>query len=266
MQTILERINSVPGVTASLVCDAEGQVVASLSSVPIDEEALAVAGRAATQTAMGIQTARRGKFRQMDVIYKAMRLIVRSMQTGFLCILCVPQTNIPLLDLTIAGATLRLPEMIELRATEPVARSAPEPGGELATLSQFIEALVGEMGDRGIGREQLLSILARRLERLQAALPALAAVATGGGRVDLAALQARPSSEMAQVVAVVATAICQTCIGMLGQEATASKYRQVYESFRVQNGQLLRSLGLDQTLDKADSMEGGPLPGIEFKL
>lgn len=265
MRTILERINSVAGVTGSLVCGAEGQALASAFPAPFDEEALSVVGRTTAQTVIGLQKARRTKIRQMDVTYEAGRFIVQNLQTGYLCILCGPHTNIPLLNLTVAGTTSRLLEMIGQKATEPAVRMAGA-ADPLDTVSRLIEMLVAEMGDRGVGREQLLTILARRLERLQAARPLLGAIAIDGGRVDLVALRSRPNAEMAEAVALVVRAICYTCIGMLGREATRARYHQVYEPFYRQNEGLLRTLGLDRILDKADTLEGGPLPGIDFKL
>jgi len=266
MQDILKRINAVAGVIGSLACDADGALVASAFPASFDPAALAVVARTGAQTAAAAHRTSRARVLEICATYEGGRFIVQNMRTGYLCILCGPQINIPLLSLTTAAATTRLPDMISQGAAEPVARTAPRAPDALDALSGFVEALVAEIASRGIGREQLLAILKRRLERLTAARPVLGAIAIDGGRVDLTAIRSRPSAEMATAVALVVTALCQTCTGILGQEATEAAYSQVYEPFQRQNEGLLRTLNLDRILGKAGTFAGGPLPGIEFQL
>jgi predicted regulator of Ras-like GTPase activity (Roadblock/LC7/MglB family) len=117
MESILEDINAVVGVTGCFICNGEGQVLASAMPDPFDETILSIVGRTMAQTIAGLATARRRKASDVDLIYNQGRLIAKNLREGCLCILCVRNINVPLLNLTANLGVRKLTE--RLKALSP---------------------------------------------------------------------------------------------------------------------------------------------------
>jgi predicted regulator of Ras-like GTPase activity (Roadblock/LC7/MglB family) len=113
MDTILKDVNAVVGVTGSFVCDGEGQVLAKALPGVFDKAMLSPVGRTMAQTIAGLRIARRRKVGDLDLLYDQGRLIVKSVEDGCLCILCVRRINVPLLNLTANVAVRNLKEKIK---------------------------------------------------------------------------------------------------------------------------------------------------------
>lgn len=138
METILRDINAVVGVTGSFVCDGEGQIVAKLIPNTFNDNLLSPVGRTIAQTIAGLKIAQRCKIGDIDLVYDEGRVIVKSIDEGFLCILCVKRVNTPLLNLTVNVAAKKLEEKFKephpvqtVIETEPVPASEPESEPEL---------------------------------------------------------------------------------------------------------------------------------------
>jgi predicted regulator of Ras-like GTPase activity (Roadblock/LC7/MglB family) len=141
VESILKDINAVVGVTGCFVCDEEGQVVARALPAVFDEAMLSLVGRTATQTVAGLQTLRRRKAGDLDLLYGAGRLLVKNLRYGCLCVVCVPRINVPLLNLTANVAARKLTAMLKQQGSVPVPPPAqPEqtPGEEQGGLNRFL--------------------------------------------------------------------------------------------------------------------------------
>ncbi len=125
MEAILGDINAVVGVTGSFVCDKEGAVVAGALPSVFDETVLLPAARTLSQTVDGLQTTRRRKVSELDLVYHEGRVVVKNLREGYLCILCVRNINVPLLNLTANVAARKLSQMLKER--EHAGLSAPVP-------------------------------------------------------------------------------------------------------------------------------------------
>jgi predicted regulator of Ras-like GTPase activity (Roadblock/LC7/MglB family) len=119
VESILKDINAVVGVTGSFVCNQEGQVVARALPAVFDEATLSLVGRTATQTVAGLQTLRRRKAGDLDLLYGGGRVLVKNLRYGCLCILCVPRINVPLLNLTANVAARKLSAMLREQVSVP---------------------------------------------------------------------------------------------------------------------------------------------------
>lgn len=108
METILKDINAVVGVKGSFVCDGEGQILSRLMPDAFDRDLLSPVGRTIAQTIAGLKIARRRKVGDIDLLYDQGRLVVKSLEEGCLCILCVCHINVPLLNLTANAAAKEL--------------------------------------------------------------------------------------------------------------------------------------------------------------
>ena len=123
MEDILKDITAVAGVTGCFICNGEGQVLASALPDLFDETMLSTVGRTMAQTMAGLATARRRKVGDIALVYDQGQFIAKNLGEGCLCILCVRNINVPLLNLTANMAAKRLTTMVEERA-EVAAREA----------------------------------------------------------------------------------------------------------------------------------------------
>jgi predicted regulator of Ras-like GTPase activity (Roadblock/LC7/MglB family) len=149
VEDILRDINTVVGVTGSFVCSGEGQVLASALPNLFDETILSTVGRIMSQTIAGLTTTRRRKVGDIDLLYREGRVVVKNLREGCLCILCVRNINVPLLNLTANVANKKLAEKIQaLGAAKLEEKPAPTvmavpvkqlPGEKLQVLKGFAE-------------------------------------------------------------------------------------------------------------------------------
>jgi predicted regulator of Ras-like GTPase activity (Roadblock/LC7/MglB family) len=118
VKSILEDINAVIGVTGCFVCTNDGQVLASALPELFDEAALSAVGQLISKTMAGLATARRRKVGDIDLVYDQGRLVTKSLKEGCLCILCVRDVNLPLLNLTANVAGKKLAEELNSKVVE----------------------------------------------------------------------------------------------------------------------------------------------------
>ncbi len=134
MERILQDINTVVGVTGSFVCDKGGTLVARALPSVFDEAMLLSAAQTLLQTIEGLQTTRRRKVNEFDLVYREGRIVVKNLPEGCLCILCVRNINVPLLNLTANVAARKLAQM--LKETKPTSARAPAPAVEQTTVTE----------------------------------------------------------------------------------------------------------------------------------
>jgi predicted regulator of Ras-like GTPase activity (Roadblock/LC7/MglB family) len=131
VESILKDINAVVGVTGSFVCNEQGQIVARALPAVFDDAMLSLVGRTATQTVAGLQTLRRRRAGDLDLLYAGGRLLVKNLRYGCLCVLCVPRINVPLVNLTANVAARKLSGMLKEQSVTP--ESAPAQPGQVET-------------------------------------------------------------------------------------------------------------------------------------
>lgn len=129
MENILKDINAVSGVTGCFVVNSEGQLLASALPGLFDKTILSTVGRTIVQTMSGLSTIRRQKIGDIDLVFHQGHFIAKNLKDGCLCILCVRNINVPLLNLTANIAVKKL--AIELK------------GGEKPSPSRLVEAPTG---------------------------------------------------------------------------------------------------------------------------
>jgi len=106
MESLLNDVNAVIGVTGSFVGDRKGRILARVLPSVYDDGSLEIVARTMMQTFTGLETARRRKVGDIDMVFREGRLIMKPFSEGCLGIVCVPRFNIALLNLT-ANVTLR---------------------------------------------------------------------------------------------------------------------------------------------------------------
>ena len=116
MQELLRNINAVVGVSGSFVCSTDGEVLASVLPGTLDHAMLSVVARTAAQTMAGLQTVRKRKIKDIDLLFAEGRVIVRGLRGGSLCILCAQRVNVPLVNLTADVAAKKIAARLHERA------------------------------------------------------------------------------------------------------------------------------------------------------
>ena len=120
MENILRDVNAVVGVTGSFVCDDGGSILAKQLPNVYDEAMLLPVGRTMAQTIAGLRVAHGRQIGDIDLLYAQGRLIIKSVEGGCLCILCVRRVNVPLLNLTANVAAQKLGTEIDKRQVATV--------------------------------------------------------------------------------------------------------------------------------------------------
>jgi predicted regulator of Ras-like GTPase activity (Roadblock/LC7/MglB family) len=124
MENILKDINAVMGINGSFVCDVDGQVLSSLLPENFDNGLLSPVGRTMAQTIGGVELSRRRKMGELDLLYREARVIVKNLRVGYLCILCQPAINVPLLNLTANVAAKKLASLVEEQRDKALKQAA----------------------------------------------------------------------------------------------------------------------------------------------
>jgi len=119
MERILQDVNAVVGVTGSFVCNSEGTLVARALPSVFDEGSFLPPARTILQTIEGLETTRRRRVNELDLVFGEGRMVVKNLRVGCLYILCVRTINVPLLNLTANVAARKLTEMLKEREPSP---------------------------------------------------------------------------------------------------------------------------------------------------
>lgn len=127
MESLLSDINAVIGVNGSFVADRKGRILARALPALYDASTLEVVARTMTQTFAGLETARRRKVGDIDMVFAEGRLIVKPFGEGSLAIICVPRINVALVNLTANVTVRKLHEELKERAAAPAAEAAAAP-------------------------------------------------------------------------------------------------------------------------------------------
>lgn len=114
MKTVLNQLNAVPGVVGSMVCDADGALVANAFPPLFDEGALADAARVLADGALGLETVT-GKVTTVDLRFADARIVLRPMAAAHLVLLCAAQTNLQLLNISTSVAVPKLERLVAAR-------------------------------------------------------------------------------------------------------------------------------------------------------
>jgi predicted regulator of Ras-like GTPase activity (Roadblock/LC7/MglB family) len=138
MQDVLTQLNAVPGVNGTLLCDADGRLLAKAFPPHLSGAALAEAAKVLAESTAGLATVT-GDVRMLDLRYGNARVVVRPVGTARLLFLCAPSVNLQPLTISATVAGAKLEKLLASNATG--AEAAPAPG-QLYTTLQRINAVI----------------------------------------------------------------------------------------------------------------------------
>lgn len=125
MESLLSDINAVIGVTGSFIGDRKGRILARALPAVYDAGSLEIVARTMMQTFTGLETARRRKVGDIDMLFREGRLIMKPFGEGCLGIVCVPRINVALLNLTANVSLRKIHEELKVKAAALPEAAAP---------------------------------------------------------------------------------------------------------------------------------------------
>lgn len=142
MQTLLSRLNAVPGVVGTLVCASDGRLVANAFPPIFEEAALAEVARTVVESTAGLATIT-GDVRMLDLRHANARVVARPVNGATLLFLCSPSMNLQPLDISVSVAAPRIEKLLAGASSSPdAAPRGAAPGGKLHALVQRIDQIV----------------------------------------------------------------------------------------------------------------------------
>ena len=143
MQTVIEHLNAVPGVVGTLVCGADGQLLASAFPPVFDEGALSDVAKTVADATAGLGTVA-GKVRMLDLRHAGARIVARPVNGATLLFLCAPSMNLQPLDISASVAIPKIERLVAQRSggEAPGAAAGAPAGSELYALVRRIEDLI----------------------------------------------------------------------------------------------------------------------------
>jgi predicted regulator of Ras-like GTPase activity (Roadblock/LC7/MglB family) len=163
VEQLLADINAVAGVKGSFVCDVDGAIVARALPASLDETRILPAARTILQTIDGLETTRRRKVQELDILFRDARMVVKNLRVGCLYVVCARNINVPLLNLTANLSAKKLAEMLREPESETVGPPAVAVAAEKAATLEEVPSgdpsvlllaraheLIGSASRRGI--------------------------------------------------------------------------------------------------------------------
>lgn len=118
MQTVLNQMNTLPGIVGSMVYDKEGQVLAQAFPTLFDGEALANAAGILLYGASGLEVAA-GSISMLDFRFRDSRVVVRPVKGATLFLLCTAQANLQFLNISVGMAIPKIENLVASQAALP---------------------------------------------------------------------------------------------------------------------------------------------------
>lgn len=149
MQGLLGSLVNVPGVIGTMLCGAEGELLAHAFPPTFEPSRLQNAATALAGRSRALEAAL-GRVGTVDLRYAGGRVVVKAMQGARLLFFCAPSINLELLTMSVSGAMSDLERAIQgTRPAAPGAAAQPPPqaGGRLWEAVQRINALIERSGE-----------------------------------------------------------------------------------------------------------------------
>ena len=148
MQTVLDQMNTLPGIVGSMVYNAEGQVLAKAFPALFDGDALASAAGVLLYGLPGLEVAA-GAVSLLDLRYGESRIVVRPIKGANLLLFCTRQANLQFLNISVGMAIPKIEKLVTSQATAPapipaISRPPSSIKGELNAKTDSSETIEGK--------------------------------------------------------------------------------------------------------------------------
>lgn len=149
MQGLLGSLVNVPGVIGTMLCGAEGELLAHAFPPTFEPSRLQNAAAALAGRSRALEAAL-GRVGTVDLRYAGGRVVVKAMQGARLLFFCAPSINLELLTMSVSGAMGELERAVQgKRPAAPGTTPPPlaQAGGRLWEAVQRINALIERSGE-----------------------------------------------------------------------------------------------------------------------
>jgi predicted regulator of Ras-like GTPase activity (Roadblock/LC7/MglB family) len=148
MKTVLDQMNTLPGIVGSMVYNAEGRVLAKAFPALFDAEALDSAAGVLLYGIQGMEVAA-GMISMLDLRYGESRIVVRPIKGANLLLLCTRQANLQFLNISVGMAIPKIEKLVATQAAIPPLPGPPsstreEPSSKAAS-SEDLEGKAKEL-------------------------------------------------------------------------------------------------------------------------
>jgi hypothetical protein len=251
---LLKEFQAIAGILHVFVCDNAGTILGSLSTVEAAPGTLARASTHLNQSLIAFQKMS-GKPREMETRFDRGTLIVREMGNAVLGVVCASTVDRAMLRLTLDVAATTFEQ--DANAQRMLAQVV-SPLTAIQVMASFVNVLVEEFGDRGMGRQKLLDLMSPVLTKLGTQYPFFQAVKIADGRIDLSplALSAVPMTQLVPAWGDLVTELCIAAARVLGERSVAMRYHHVGGLVYEKNVSLFETLGLESVIPSLDLPAG----------
>jgi predicted regulator of Ras-like GTPase activity (Roadblock/LC7/MglB family) len=111
METVLKQINSVPGIIGSMVCKDGGELLANAFPPLFEEETLRGAASILEEREAGFGGVA-GEVGLLTFGYSDGRIVIKTLQDGYLFLLCTKSINLQLLNISLEVAARKLDKLL----------------------------------------------------------------------------------------------------------------------------------------------------------
>src|SRR5512146_1178874 len=122
MQAVLSKVNTIPGVVGSMLCDAQGRLLAHAFPATFDDQVLGEAAAALADGSVGLESVT-GTMALIDLRYEGARILARPVAGALLLLLCTPAVNVQLATMSVSVASRRSEQLVSAREAGPSPRS-----------------------------------------------------------------------------------------------------------------------------------------------
>lgn len=136
MQTVLNQLNTLPGIVGSMVYDPEGRVLAQAFPTLFDADTLASAAGILLNGTSGLEVAS-GSISMLDFRFRDSRIVVRPLTGATLLMLCTTQANLQFLNISVGMAIPKIEKLAAL--PKPVTPSQRVPDKKASTNEELEE-------------------------------------------------------------------------------------------------------------------------------
>ena len=143
----LREANSAVGVQGSFLVSAEGEVLAAVMPSTVEEAKLHSLARHLARSLIALEHSKR-KTTELDLTFRDLRVLVRTVRPVYLALLCQRNANLPLINLSLGLVVKKISAELKVKPAlaEPVvAEEAPAPQPEAALAPEVLAEIAAEV-------------------------------------------------------------------------------------------------------------------------
>jgi hypothetical protein len=246
INNFIEETWRVTGVRHVVVCDRHGISLGAHSELLEDSVLLDRVGILILQI-LGTIDKRSSKSIDVEAQFEHGAIVVRDLGNAFAVIVCSPKINWSLLRIALNVSVTKFTQDAQLQKALAQRISFSD---VLQVLDVFTNELIDELGDRGIGRANLVERLLPTIGKLKLQYPSFSELGITHRGIDFSSLYQSSAvpREIIRAWGDLMMAICSSVIADMGEPNVVKKYRQVAIKNYRQNKKVFQDMDLESVI------------------